>query len=395
MSMTKRTREEHLAPSIEPKRILSLDGGGLRGVLTIAFLKKIEDILRTEAGGDADFRLSDYFDLIGGTSTGSIIAAGLSLGMTVEEIRSHYFTLGQQVFKPSLFSKGLFKQQYDAAKVAAALQGVFGDRTLGSSDFQTGLMIMSKRLDTGSQWVLSNHPNSRYFHGGSAPGTVANKDYPLWSVVRASTAAPTYFEPEHIMVSTGDAVAGTGEVHGEFIDGGVSTMNNPTLQMVLAATVQGYGFGWAMGPDRLEVTSVGTGRASQALGVSTGTDSVVALHAVKALKSVLEDCEDMVEVMLQWLSDSTTARSIDREMGTLAGHYAGTGPSLRYHRYNVHFEPSWFQKELGSTLDADKLNDLAQMDKPGNMKQLEEIGQQAAERFVKPEHFRPTHAVTR
>lgn len=386
--MIQRTFEQHLDPAIAPKRILALDGGGLRGVLTIAFLQKIEDVLRMQTGGGDDFRLSDYFDLIGGTSTGSIIAAGLALGMSVAEVRAHYFRLGQKVFKPSMFSKGFLSQQYDAGKVAAALKEVFGARTLGSADFKTGLIVLCKRLDTGSQWVLSNNPKSRYFHADGHARTVPNKDYPLWSVVRASTAAPTYFEPEHIEVAAADA-AGHAAVQGEFIDGGVSTMNNPALQLVLAATVAGYGFGWEMGEDKLELTSVGTGRASQALGLSSGVDSLVALHAVKALKSVLEDCEDMVEVMLQWMSHSPTARPIDRELGTLSGSYAGAGPSLRYHRYNVHFDPSWFQQALDRSVDAGMLNDLARMDKPANMTQLEDIGRLAAQRFVLPEHFMP------
>src|SRR5262245_41196962 len=98
--MAARSFEEHLDPNITPKRILALDVGGLRGVLTVAFLKRIEDILRQQAGGgDPNFRLCDYYDLIGGTSTGSIIAAGLALGMSVDEIHKHYFDLGENVFQ--------------------------------------------------------------------------------------------------------------------------------------------------------------------------------------------------------------------------------------------------------------------------------------------------------
>lgn len=384
--MNTRSFTQHLDPTLAPKRILALDGGGLRGVLTLAFLKEIEDVLRIQSGGGEDFRLSDHFDLIGGTSTGSIIAAGLALGMSVQEIHDHYFRLGEKVFKPSIFSKGVFSQQYDAAKVKEALREVYGDRTLGAQDYRTGLVVLCKRLDTGSQWVLSNNPKARYFDAGDRPRTVPNKDYPLWSVVRASTAAPTYFAPEHIEIA---AAEGRHEaVQGEFIDGGVSTMNNPALQLVLAATVPGYGFGWQMGEDKLEVVSVGTGRASQALGASTGTDAFAAMHAVKALKSVLDDCEDMVEVMMQWLSNSPTARPIDRELGTLGGCCAGSGPSLRYLRYNVHFDAAWFKRELGQDYQVGMLDELARMDRPGNMRHLEEIGTLAAQRFVLPEHFK-------
>jgi predicted acylesterase/phospholipase RssA len=385
--MAVRSFGEHLDPSITPKRILALDGGGLRGVLTVAFLKKIEEILRERGGGDPKFRLSDYYDLIGGTSTGSIIAAGLSLGMSVDEIRGHYFELGQKVFKPAFFALPVVSQQFDAKKVAAALKSVFGDRTLGSPDFRTCLMVMSKRFDTGSPWPLTNNPKARYFEARPGSSTVPNKDYPLWSVVRASTAAPTYFEPESVVIKAADALAGLAEVKGEFIDGGVSTTNNPALQLVLTSTVKGYGFGWEVGEDKLAVTSVGTGRANPELGLSTGIGSLAAIHGVKALKSVLDDCADLVEIVMQWMSRSPTAREIDRDIGTLEGSHLGTGPSLTYLRYNVHLEPVWFKNQLGIELSRDVLDDLAKMDKPDNMKRLEEIGRQAAERFVKREHF--------
>ena len=63
-----------------------LDGGGIRGILTLEYLGLIEDMLKSRSGRN-DFRLSDYFDLIGGTSTGSIIAATLACGMSVAELK--------------------------------------------------------------------------------------------------------------------------------------------------------------------------------------------------------------------------------------------------------------------------------------------------------------------
>jgi len=68
------------------KRILALDGGGIRGILTLEYLGVMEKILRQRSGND-DLLLCDYFDLIGGTSTGSIIAAGLACGMTVADLQ--------------------------------------------------------------------------------------------------------------------------------------------------------------------------------------------------------------------------------------------------------------------------------------------------------------------
>lgn len=69
-----------------PKRLLSLDGGGIRGLISLGFLTKAERVLRCRYG-KPDLVLSDYFDLIGGTSTGSIIAGLLALGFSVEDIR--------------------------------------------------------------------------------------------------------------------------------------------------------------------------------------------------------------------------------------------------------------------------------------------------------------------
>jgi uncharacterized protein len=80
------SKQQHLDPNTLPKRILSLDGGGIRGILTLEYLGVVESLLRKRSGRD-DFRLCDYFDLIGGTSTGSIIAAGLACGMLVDQLK--------------------------------------------------------------------------------------------------------------------------------------------------------------------------------------------------------------------------------------------------------------------------------------------------------------------
>ena len=66
-----------------PKKLLAIDGGGIRGVLSLEVLQKIEDLL-TAQSNEQDFQLADYFDYIAGTSIGGIIAAGLSIGMSIK-----------------------------------------------------------------------------------------------------------------------------------------------------------------------------------------------------------------------------------------------------------------------------------------------------------------------
>ncbi len=379
-----RTFQEHLDPTRSPKRILALDGGGLRGVLTLGMLREIESILRARHGNDPGFRLGHYFDLIAGTSTGAIIAAALSLGMTVDEVHAHYMDLGNVVFKRSLLRWGALRAKFDSDKVRKALMGVFGDRKLDSRDFLTGLLVVTKRLDTGSAWPITNNPNARYFRGGTKSTTIANGEYPLWQVVRASTAAPYYFDPETIRI--GRAEGGLKAVAGDFVDGGVSPSNNPTLQALMTATMAGYRFGWAAGEKQLQVVSVGTGKANAAVGHANVIESTSAIHAVLTLKALMEDCADQVEAIMQWLSTSPTARRIDREMEMAQPPLGGTA-MCSYLRYNVIFEPVWWAESLGESTSAKALKKLEAMDEPGNIPELDRVGRLAGTRLVKAAHF--------
>src|SRR5947207_389208 len=131
------TKEQHLDGSRTPKRILALDGGGIRGVLTLEYLAVIEEMLRQRAGRD-DFRLCDYFDLIGGTSTGAIIAAALACGMSVRELKTLYREIGTSAFDAKFYRKGLFVPKFPTAPVQQALDAHLGAGvTLGSDRIHT------------------------------------------------------------------------------------------------------------------------------------------------------------------------------------------------------------------------------------------------------------------
>ena len=133
MQYQPKSRDEHLSSDNLPKRVLTLDGGGLKGILTLGILQRIEEVLRQRHGDNESFRLCHYFDLVAGTSTGAIIAGGLAIGMSVEELRKKYLELGERVFEKSLFRKGFFRAKYDHDKLDEELKGVFGaDTTMGS-----------------------------------------------------------------------------------------------------------------------------------------------------------------------------------------------------------------------------------------------------------------------
>jgi predicted acylesterase/phospholipase RssA len=380
MAYWQQTRDEHLRSDGRPKRILALDGGGLRGILSVGILQKIETVLGERHGGGDGFRLCHYFDLIAGTSTGAIIAAALAKGWTVDQIRRKYVGLGERVFEKSLLSLGLFRAKYDEAKLTKELKEVYGESTaLGSNDIQTGLLVMAKRLDTGSPWPISNNPRGKYF--SSRPdGTIGNGDYPLWKVVRASTAAPTYFDPETITIVE---KPGHPSVVGEFVDGGVSPFNNPALQALMYATMEGYRIGWPTGADKLLLVSIGTGAADPDVKKA----NIAALHGINALMSLTDDCASLQETLLQWMSSSPTARVIDRELGDLVHDLVAGAPLLSYLRYNVDLRKASVQELDPGLTDPDLIESLSAMDAPENMGILHKLGTAAAERDVKSHDF--------
>jgi hypothetical protein len=376
--MKRKTRDEHLFDA-GPKRILALDGGGIRGILTLQILRRIESLLRARCGGADDFRLCDYFDLIGGTSTGAIIAAGLAVGYSVDKLDELYRGLGTHVFKSELFRDGLFRAKFSARPLSDLLEREFGGTTLGDDRIRTGLAIMLKRLDTGSPWIVHNNPKGKYFRRRPGGRAVANADYLLKDIVRASTAAPHYFDPERIQV--------TSDLAGAFVDGGVSPHNNPALQLLLLATLGGYGLRWPVGADNLLLVSIGTGFWDVRLSTEEVLDMAAAKLALRALSSLMDDAAAFNEQILQWLSASPTARQIDREVGDLGGDMLGAGePWLTYLRYDAELDRGWLKDRVGLDLAEHALDALRRMDDPRNLEALARVGEAAA-KLVEDRHF--------
>lgn len=334
--------EEHFAAQ-GPKRILALDGGGVRGIVSLGFLLQVETLLRQRHQQDPQFRLCHYFDLIAGTSTGSIIAALLAKGWSVQEVIDLYLQLAGEVFAPRWweFRLGALRPRYRPEVLEKYLK-----RKLGSScclgdqrELRTGLLVMCKRIDSGSPWPISNNPHGKYFQAND--DSISNSNYKLWQVVRASTAAPTFFKPQNITI----AGSGKDAVIGEFIDGGVSPHNNPSLQAYWLATLQGYGLRWQAGADRLLLISVGTGRTP----VSRNPGGIAALQGVTALQSLMDDCGSLVESVMQGMGLCLSSpRRIDAEMATLSPHQMCDQPRFSYARYDVNL----YRESRGSGVGA-------------------------------------------
>ncbi len=231
--------------SNRPKRLLAIDGGGLAGLIPAEALIEIERQLDLLTGTPAP--LCERFDLIAGTSTGAILAAGLALGLKAATLRDFYLQFGREIFSKSWWPVR-FWHSYPSGPLEKHLKNVLGEETtLGCEQLRTQILIVTKNATQGNDWFFSNNPQNKFFHN--------NSSIPLWQIVRASSAAPTYFPPYTIAVPDGTGAT----LSYEFVDGGVSSYNNPALQVFLEATIPQYGYGWPMGVDQLLLISLGTG----------------------------------------------------------------------------------------------------------------------------------------
>lgn len=198
-------------------RILSIDGGGIRGLIPARILVRIEELLR-EISRNEKAKISDYFDLVAGTSTGGIITAGLLAPLpsyTAADMVELYKKHGEAIFTRSIMTKtvdklGLFNPLYQHDIIEEIFVKYFGD--LKISDLVKPCLIPTYNIETGKATFISSI------------GILQNplRDRYVKDVLRATTAAPTYFAP---MRRGQDA----------FIDGGMFA-NNPALCAYIEAT---------------------------------------------------------------------------------------------------------------------------------------------------------------
>lgn len=183
-------------------QILALDGGGIKGLFSAAFLSKLEEDLNT--------KITDHFDLIVGTSTGGIIALGLGLGLTPKELVDFYFEKGPEIFRKVPLWTGLRNLLF-AKYSGKVIEGVFqedkcfGDKLLGES--KKRLVVPSYNIDTSDVYIFKTAHHERF-----------KTDYkvPAWKIARATSAAPTFFPISNNIDSI------------RLVDGGVWA-NNPAM----------------------------------------------------------------------------------------------------------------------------------------------------------------------
>jgi len=222
-----------MSDELRTYKILSVDGGGIRGVFPAAFLAKLEDHVNEPIGS--------YFDLIAGTSTGGIIALGLGLGLSARDILKLYEEKGRAIFDQQHGMIGnfvrqrlrgalhLFGSKYSSQPLHDALAGILGERRLGESRTRLVIPAWHPMLERVYIYKTAHHPR-------------LETDFRVRALdaAMATAAAPTFLKPH----MTDDAI--------ELVDGGVWA-NNP----IGVATIEAVGLlNWPA--DRLKILSIGT-----------------------------------------------------------------------------------------------------------------------------------------
>ncbi|WP_305989761.1 patatin-like phospholipase family protein [Roseibium sp. MMSF_3544] len=296
--------------------ILSIDGGGVRGLIPLRVLESLESRLGQRG---VNKPLHKLFDLMAGTSTGGLIVAGLSAprpggtageaAATVDELRQFYEVEARDIFKSSITARlaravsnplGLFDETYDARPLERLLKERFGWTSMASA--LTKLVLPAYDIEQRKAVFMTNGLEEN----GSRPD-----DYYFWQAVRATTAAPSYFEParvENLSRKREEAL----------VDGGVF-MNDPAI----AAFLEARKLGWDQ--DEIVIISLGTGRAPERPFPYKEAVGWGALGWMQPSKGV---------PILSIFSDGQSQTAAYQ-----AHHLFGELPNVSYYRMNAVLEP--------------------------------------------------------
>lgn len=201
--------------------VLTIDGGGLRGIYAASILLNMEK--------KWGISFEDEFDLIAGTSTGAIIAAGLAIGLPAQAVVDLYMEKGEFIFKKNLWG-GVVTPKYNNNNLRQVLDDVFGNKQF--NDAKTGLMVTATNVSDGMPWVFKSLYHERL---------TRDQGVKLADAVLSSCCAPVYFNPY--------------EVNDRLLADGGLWANNPAL-VALAETV---GHNIDMKKYKVRILSLGTG----------------------------------------------------------------------------------------------------------------------------------------
>ena len=225
--------------------VLSLDGGGIRGLMTAVWLAKLEELLKDS--------VRDYCHILAGTSTGAILACAVASGIPAKDIVKLYQSEGRRIFPASLsrgwsrltrvFDQGFSAPKYSADGLQEVLQHTFQQKRMSDVPAHLCLLVTTYNTLTRQATVLKST---------SSPG----RDMLMWEAAKSSASAPTYF-PAHVATLNG--------ANAPLIDGGV-VANNPTL-CGIAEAVKGGVERKPIPLEQIVVGSFGTGESTRSISI--------------------------------------------------------------------------------------------------------------------------------
>jgi hypothetical protein len=369
------TLEERLVASL-PKRVLSLGSGGIRTGTTLGYLSKLEQLLRIRYG-EENFRLCDYFDLIGASGMAAIVAASLASGASVAEARSIFVQCANSLFlggSTGISGKilpGIFSSKFRPQPLQETLEAAFGDIKLSSVRFTTGLCLILSRIDKSNICTVTNHP------------AIATNDLDNIAVTEfllACCSTPTYLPPVEIKI---------GEDKGVYFSGSLAVGSDPALHLLMVATGASFPFHWRTGRRRIFLLSLGSGKRAYYSSKDI-LKSLPAMQGLEALQASLDQREEQDEMILASLADDPAVKI--SQSGNQPGSARLSPSILDYRRFEILFSEVSLNG-LGLSGISSKLESIAAMDRCDNLEVLLDIGVRAAERDLDSNLFSPSFDV--
>ncbi len=354
------------------RNILSLDGGGTKGMFSIQILARMEALLR-EKYGKPDLVLADHFQFIGGTSTGAIIAALLSWGASMEVVENFYVDQSHKVFgKKTLFNR--FRYKFHERELIQLLREHFSEdgqpALLGTPRLRTLYLCVMRNATSGAPWIITNSPHAMYNQAHLADN---NLKIPLYQLIRASTAAPVFFRPEEI------------EAGGQtwmFLDGAVTPYNNPAFIMYLTATLPAYGNKWKTGVDQMRLISVGTGRRRVRFSKHHVAQINIGDQLAHSLMALIDSNGQQQDLLCRAFGRCQWGEPIDTEVGDMIVEELAEADQRHflYSRYNHNLTDEEVQQ-------AAHIPDFFQVDSLAGIPFWQKLGREFAASAVKIEHL--------
>jgi hypothetical protein len=300
--------------------------------------------------------------------------------MPVPQIREIALATARDMFDKAGFQRR-FWYKYDDAHIASRLRDVFRgyltdedrsaghtDITLGTSALRTLLLVVMRNATTDSPWPLSNNPRAKFNNRSRAD---CNLGVPLWQLVRASTAAPTFFPPEDVQV---------GPERFLFVDGGVTPYNNPALLLFVMASSAPYQLAWPTGADRMLLVSVGTGRVRHARPDLRAADLNLLYNAAAIPDALLSATQVEQDLLCRTFGRCRKGDPLDQEVGTLIDATIPPlprtiSPSFTYLRYDADLSQTGLAGLGFPLLQPERVQKLDSVD---SIEALRSIGEAAA-----------------